>query len=136
MPSLWYETFGRTIAEAYATGTPVVASRLGAMAELVDEGVTGAKFTAGDPSDLAAKVLQITTARVAERDAMRTAARRAYERRFLPQHNYTRLLEIYAIALEAAQQRRAVAKGSANSAAVADVNVANMEPMRNTAAVG
>ncbi len=136
MPSLWYETFGRTIAEAYATGTPVVASRLGAMAELVDDGVTGELFTAGDPTDLAAKVLPITSASAAERDAMRTAARRAYERRFLPHHNYTRLLEIYAIALEAAQQRRAAAKGSANNAAVADVNAAKSEPLRNTAAVG
>ncbi|MBA4104879.1 MAG: glycosyl transferase family 1 [Pirellula sp.] len=136
MPSLWYETFGRTIAEAYATGTPVVASRLGAMAELVDDGVTGALFTAGDPTDLAAKVLQITSASAAERDAMRTAARRAYEGRFLPRHNYTRLLEIYAIALEASQQRRGAKLGSVSNAAVADVNAANMEPLRNTAAVG
>jgi glycosyltransferase involved in cell wall biosynthesis len=29
MPSVWYETFGRTIAEAYASGTPVIVSRLG-----------------------------------------------------------------------------------------------------------
>ena len=136
MPSLWYETFGRTIAEAYATGAPVVASRLGAMAELVDDGVTGALFTAGDPIELAAKVLQITSASAAERDAMRTAARRAYEGRFLPRHNYTRLLEIYAFALEASQQRRGAKLGSVSNAAVADVNAANMEPLRNTAAVG
>lgn len=136
MPSLWYETFGRTIAEAYATGTPVVASRLGAMAELVDDGVAGALFTAGDPIDLAAKVLRITSASAAERDAMRTAARRAYERRFLPQHNYTRLLEIYAAALESSQQRRGAKLGSVSHAVIADVNAVNMEPLRNTAAVG
>jgi len=40
MPSIVYETFGRTIIEAYAKGTPVVASRLGAMAELVHDGRT------------------------------------------------------------------------------------------------
>src|SRR5205085_6225281 len=56
MPSVWYETFGRTIIEAYAKGTPVVASRLGAMAELVDEGRTGLLFTPADPADLAAAV--------------------------------------------------------------------------------
>ena len=38
-PSEWYETFGRVTAEAYAAGVPVVASRLGAMAEIVEDGV-------------------------------------------------------------------------------------------------
>jgi glycosyltransferase involved in cell wall biosynthesis len=136
MPSLWYETFGRTIAEAYATGTPVVASRLGAMAELVDDGVTGALFTAGDAKDLAAKVAHVTSAGDADCEAMRTAARRAYESRFMPQHNYSRLLEIYAIALESSQQRRGAKLGSVSHAAIADVNAATMEPLRNTAAVG
>ncbi|MDX9864996.1 MAG: glycosyltransferase family 4 protein [Anaerolineaceae bacterium] len=56
MPSVWYETFGRTIVEAYATGTPVIASRLGAIAELVEDGQTGLLFTAGDSDDLAEKV--------------------------------------------------------------------------------
>ena len=56
MPSVCYETFGRTIVEAYATGTPVIASRLGAIAELVEDGQTGLLFTAGDSDDLAEKV--------------------------------------------------------------------------------
>ena len=136
MPSLWYETFGRTIAEAYATGTPVVASRLGAMAELVDDGVTGALFTAGDSTDLAAKVSQVTSASDVERGGMRVVARQAYEERFLPHHNYGRLLEIYAIALEASQQRRSAKLASVSNAAVAEVNAPAMEPLRNTAIVG
>ena len=41
MPSLWFENFPRTLVEAYAAGLPVIASRLGAMAELVQDGVTG-----------------------------------------------------------------------------------------------
>jgi len=136
MPSLWYETFGRTIAEAYATGTPVVASRLGAMAELVDDGVTGALFTAGDSNDLSAKVLQVVSAKYFERDALRAAARRAYEGRFLPRHNYGRLLEIYALALEASQRRRSARKEDVINAAVTELNPAHMEPLINTAAVG
>jgi glycosyltransferase involved in cell wall biosynthesis len=135
MPSLWYETFGRTIAEAYATGTPVVASRLGAMAELVDDRTTGTLFTAGDSNDLAAKVMQITVAGSSEREAMRTAARRAYERRFLPQHNYSRLIEIYDIALEASQQRRGAASRDATRAAE-DTRRNDMEELRDVAAVG
>ena len=61
MPSIWYETFGRTIMEAYAKGTPVIASNLGAMAELVQHGRTGLHFQTGDAEDLAAKVRQLTS---------------------------------------------------------------------------
>ena len=47
MPSEWYETFGRTIVEAYAVGTPVVASRMGSMQELLVHEETGLLFEAG-----------------------------------------------------------------------------------------
>ena len=49
-PAEWYEGFPLTIAEAFATGLPVLASRIGAMAELVDDRRTGLLFTPGDPS--------------------------------------------------------------------------------------
>jgi glycosyltransferase involved in cell wall biosynthesis len=52
-PSLWYETFCLVVAEAFARGTPVVVSKLGALAELVDHGRTGLHFQPGDPDDLA-----------------------------------------------------------------------------------
>lgn len=35
LPSEWYETFGLTVIEAMAVGTPVVVSDLGALPELV-----------------------------------------------------------------------------------------------------
>src|SRR5690606_14931584 len=55
-PSVWYESFGRVAIEALAKGTPVIVSDMGAMAELVDDGVTGRKFAAGDAADLARAV--------------------------------------------------------------------------------
>src|SRR5207248_11750079 len=78
MPSVWYETFGRTIIEAYAKGTPVLASRLGAMAELVDDGRTGLLFEPGNAGDLAARAddLLADPGRLAR---MRQAAREEYE---------------------------------------------------------
>src|SRR5207249_1958508 len=59
MPSLWYEIFGRTIVESFSKGTPAIVSRLGAMAELVEDGRTGFHFTAGDPNDLAEKIKRV-----------------------------------------------------------------------------
>jgi len=94
MPSLWYETFGRAIMEAFSRGTPVVASGLGAMAELVENGVTGYHARPGDAADLAAKVATIL-ADPGRRADMRAAARREYLRRFTAGPNHERLMEIY-----------------------------------------
>ncbi|HVC18564.1 MAG TPA: glycosyltransferase [Vicinamibacterales bacterium] len=53
-PSLWFEN-GPTVAiEAQAVGTPVIASRIGALPELIDDGVNGRLFDAGDEGALAA----------------------------------------------------------------------------------
>jgi len=54
VPSLWEEPLGRVIHEAYALGVPVIASRLGGIPEIVEEGVTGWLFPAGDAAALGA----------------------------------------------------------------------------------
>jgi glycosyltransferase involved in cell wall biosynthesis len=53
VPSLWYENSPQVIQEAYGVGIPVVASRLGALPEKVDDGKSGWLFKAGDSADLA-----------------------------------------------------------------------------------
>ncbi|MCC9608049.1 glycosyltransferase [Blastopirellula sp. JC732] len=98
-PSIWYETFGRVIIEAYATGTPVVASDLGAMSELIEDGITGHRFVAGDADDLAAKVRMLLD-RNDLQTTLRRAARAKYEQTYTPQHNYQRLIEIYEAAID------------------------------------
>jgi GT2 family glycosyltransferase/glycosyltransferase involved in cell wall biosynthesis len=52
VPSIWIENAPFVIKEAFAAGVPVVASNLGGMAELVQDGRSGLLFTAGDPADL------------------------------------------------------------------------------------
>lgn len=103
LPSVCYEGFPRTIVEAYACGLPVIASRLGSMAELVDEGQTGLLFTPDDPADLAAK-LAWADANPAEMRRMGQTGRVRYEQRFTPDINHRELLHIYeqAIAEQAA----------------------------------
>ena len=53
MPSIWYEGMPMTLVEAFANGLPVIASDLGAMADMVAEGRTGRRFPAGDAGALA-----------------------------------------------------------------------------------
>ncbi len=93
-PSIWYEGFPVTIAEAYACGVPVIASRLGSMEELILDGITGLHFAPGDADDLAATVLR------AWRDpeemlAMGRAARVEFDSKYTADRNYDLLMDIY-----------------------------------------
>ena len=60
VPSL-YESFGMVALEAMACGTPVVASEVGGLAFLVQDGVTGFTVPVDDPSALADRLLHIIT---------------------------------------------------------------------------
>jgi glycosyltransferase involved in cell wall biosynthesis len=94
MPSEWYETFGLVIVEAYAHGIPVIASRLGAMAEIVENGVTGLHFEAGNAEDLSQKV-QWLHDHPEECRRMGKNARRVYEEKYTPEKNYEMLMDVY-----------------------------------------
>jgi glycosyltransferase involved in cell wall biosynthesis len=98
-PSEWYEGFPMTIAEAFACGVPVICSRLGSMAELVDDHRTGLHFTAGDAEDLAQKA-DWAWSHPREMAEMGRAARREYETRYTAQRNYSLLMGIYQQAIE------------------------------------
>ena len=106
MPSLWFENFPRTLVEAFACGLPVIASRLGAMAELIDDGVTGLLVAPGDAADLALK-MQWALDHPERMAAMGRAARGVYEARYTADINHAQLLAIYRDAI--AEQARAAA---------------------------
>jgi glycosyltransferase involved in cell wall biosynthesis len=59
VPSLWYESTPLVLCSALAAGTPVLVSRLGGMTEIVEEGVNGFSFPAGDAEALGSRILQI-----------------------------------------------------------------------------
>ena len=103
-PSECYENLPRAIIEAFAKGTPVIASRLGAMAELVDHGRTGLHFEPRDAGDLASKIQRLL-ADPRELAQMRQAARREYERRYTAESNYRELMAIYRQAMTLARSK-------------------------------
>jgi len=94
VPSTWYETFGMCIAEAFACGTPVLCSRLGAMQEIVKDHGDGLHFTAGDASDLAEKV-EWAWRHPGELAQMGRAGRRKFESDYTAEKNYSLLMSIY-----------------------------------------
>jgi len=101
LPSICLESFPRVLVEAFAAGLPVIASRLGALAELVQHGETGLLFAPGDAQGLAEQMAW-ASAHPAEMARMGRRARAVYEAEYTPQRNLARLLAIYAEA--AAQQ--------------------------------
>jgi glycosyltransferase involved in cell wall biosynthesis len=64
------EPFGTVLAEAMAVGTPVVATAVDGLVEVVDDGVTGRLVPPGEPAALARAVLEV----LARREAMSAAA--------------------------------------------------------------
>ena len=70
------EPFGTVLAEAMAAGTPVVATRVGGLAEVVEDGATGRLVTPGRPDELAAAVLEVLAARARMGAAARERAQR------------------------------------------------------------
>jgi len=98
LPSTWHEGFPMVIAEAFAAGLPIVASRLGTMTEAIADQRTGMLFSPGSAAELAAKV-EWAFAHTQERIVMRHNARREYEQKYSAEANYARLLLIYEAAL-------------------------------------
>lgn len=94
LPSLCYENFPMTVVEAYACGTPVLASRIGSMAEIVHDGITGLHFDPGSSEDLAENARWLWTHPL-ERAVMRQAARREFEQKYTAEVNYRQLMSIY-----------------------------------------
>jgi glycosyltransferase involved in cell wall biosynthesis len=100
MPSIWYENHSRTLVEAFASGLPLIASRIGALAELVRPGVTGLTTEPGSPHDLRRQIAWAEANPVRMR-SMGERARAAYEEALTPHENYRRLIAIYGEAIAA-----------------------------------
>jgi glycosyltransferase involved in cell wall biosynthesis len=94
IPNNSYETFGMVAMEAFAVGLPVIASRLGALAELVRDGETGKLFTAGSSEALAATI-EWAVAHPDKLRAMRRDARLEFESKYTADANYSQLMQIY-----------------------------------------
>jgi glycosyltransferase involved in cell wall biosynthesis len=107
VPSIWYENFPRTIVEAFACGLPVIASRIGALADIVRDGETGLLFEPGNPRDLADKMAWAQTHPQAMLE-MGKHARLEYEEKYTSECNFGQLMAIYeeAIRVRKSEARR------------------------------
>jgi glycosyltransferase involved in cell wall biosynthesis len=107
LPSEWYECFPMTLVEAFACGTPCIASALGCLEEIVEHGRNGLLFEPRNAQDLADKVEQAWSDLESTRQ-MGREGRKSYESTYTAEQNYVRLMDIYSEALMARQTEAAV----------------------------
>jgi glycosyltransferase involved in cell wall biosynthesis len=95
VPSVWYESYSIVIREGFLAGVPVVASDHGAMAEAIEDGVSGLLFTPGDAADLARQL-----ARLLDDAALRQRIAAYHHDVSSIETNASRHLELYEALLE------------------------------------
>ena len=104
-PSLSGESFGMVLTEAFASGTPVIASAIAGYSDVVTDGVDGVLVPPADPQRLAEE-LQRAYHEPERLAAMGEAARRSAQRYAWPQVA-DRVTEVYERAIEAPQPANA-----------------------------
>ena len=99
VPSTGVESFGLVAIEAFAAGTPVIASANGGLQEIVVHGKTGFLVESGN-TDALARAIAFAEDHPDEMKVMGRAARQAYLSRYTPTINYQLLMSIYCEAVE------------------------------------
>lgn len=94
VPSQWHEPFGLVAIEGFACGTPVIASNVGALVDIIEDGENGFHFEATNPDSLVEKVRYIWENRE-KRQEMSRKARAFYEEKYTSAVNYQQLMSIY-----------------------------------------
>ncbi len=103
VPSTWYEGLPKTIIEAFSVGTPILASDLGAMSEVIEPEKTGLLFQPGN-SDQLLEALDWIAKSPQQMQSMRANVREVFERRYTAERNYEILLDIYRQVLDKASK--------------------------------
>ncbi len=93
IPSIWYDNLPNTALESFQYSKPVIASNIGSLPELVEDGVNGYLFEAGNAEQLAEKIKLLDDDRKVK--VMGVNSRSKLEDRFAPEKHYQALMELF-----------------------------------------
>src|SRR5262249_153093 len=94
VPSLWYEGFPMVVLEAFACATPVIASRIGGLPEIIEHGKNGFLASAGHSAELGESAVTILKNPEMSRQLGRFA-RQTFLSRYTPNVNLQMMEAIY-----------------------------------------
>jgi glycosyltransferase involved in cell wall biosynthesis len=94
VPSEWYENFPIVALEYFAAAKPVIASRIGGLPYVVEEGQTGYLFEPGNADDLIATVKRLRSSPAAGA-TMGRLGRQLVETKYGPEASYNTLMQIF-----------------------------------------
>ena len=98
-PSIWYETFGLILIEAFATSTPVIASYIGSASIIVKDGFNGLHFEASNTEGLKQKLDEWASFSETEKEYFRKNAYESYTENYTPEKNLEQLTDVYKAAI-------------------------------------
>ncbi|MFT4031270.1 MAG: glycosyltransferase family 4 protein [Siphonobacter sp.] len=94
-PSIWYEGMPMTLVEAFSTGTPVLASNLGAMMSMIENNFNGMLFESSNVDDLIKHLQHWNCIPLNQKNDFSLNSRLTYEQLYTPKANREKLLSIY-----------------------------------------
>src|SRR3954451_5809181 len=95
LPSEWYENFPVTALEGFMAARPVVASRIGGLPYIVEDGKSGLLFEPGNAEELA-QHLRYLVGHPAEAESMGRRGRMLTETKYGPEEGYENLMRVFA----------------------------------------
>jgi glycosyltransferase involved in cell wall biosynthesis len=101
LPCYWFEAFGLVIVEAFTQGKPVLASKVGAIPEIIENGINGFTFEAKNVQEIASYINKLYNDRSLVQLMGRNARKKA-EKMYTAKLHYNRLLDLYNNAIQQA----------------------------------
>ena len=95
VPSVCYENCPLSILEAYAQATPVIASDIGGIPELVNDGETGYLIPANDTESIKAAAIQLMEMSEEDYEIMKQKSFKKAQEEYTEELHYRRLIDIY-----------------------------------------
>lgn len=94
LPSDCFEAFGLTLVESFAFGKPVIASRIGGIPEILEDGICGITVNPGDVSDLKSSIRKLNDEKELAHELGFNGKKKA-QTLYTEEHHYRMLVELY-----------------------------------------
>ncbi|WP_419803168.1 glycosyltransferase family 4 protein [Mucilaginibacter sp.] len=94
-PSVWFEGMPLIIIEAFACGTPVVSSKIGAMETMITPGYNGLHFEVNNETDFKNKLSDWMNLSIEEKNLYRINTLKAFDANYISSKNLEQLLQVY-----------------------------------------